>query len=214
MRVLPIAHEGNLTPNASFVLLGYMYYPEDERSAEQLAVLLAEESADFDYEIPTCELTKAVHESLPQALLSLMGELAICVATNIASDGKPLISRAAHLVSENQSTNTTVEGKPLPTTPRRIRETFTNYSSVAHFWAADRLTRETNSSGELKEFLACANMFLSKFQSSRFEFEYDPWTSPVIGRPTIYEWPADGLIENPKQVEALLASYRSRSGRD
>ena len=130
VRILPITSAGALVSDTTCILLGYMFYPEDERSARQLAGTFAEECDAVEEGSSISALAEGVFDRLPYSLLCLMGEMAIYVAHYIDSTGEPFFGRSAHVASEDHSTNKTAEGKALPTSESRIRKP----SGTIHRW--------------------------------------------------------------------------------
>ena len=213
-RVLPILEDGELKEDATFLVLGCMFYPEDERAAHQLAGLLGQEyhAAEAGEKSPSA-LANEVFSKLRADHLCLVGEMALIVSQNIRELGVPNIGKAAHVVSENHSTNTTRDGRPLPTTQSVLRSNFGKYSAVRHLWAASWLDELTGEHSALPRFLAISDMFLREFRKAEFAPPYDPWIIPCFRGLERCEWPDGGLIENPEVLDEYLKSYVSRSGR-
>lgn len=211
-KVLPIVEGGHLKPEATFLVLGYMFHPNDERAAHQLANLIREEFEAEAKGYPPSELVKIVYDKYPLNHLRLAGEMSLLVADNIREKGKPFISKAAFTVSEHNSTNVGHDGGKLATSENTIRRNFSKYSAVAHLWAAYSLDKLTNEHSDASEFLSLSEMFLQVFQEANFSSPYEPWQIPMFKGLKIYEWPEGGLVENPEAVQEILKSYISRSG--
>jgi hypothetical protein len=120
------------------LVLGYMLHPKCERSAHQLARIVAEETIakvrESDY-LPG-EIFQSQLDGRLIARLLLAGQAAIRVCKNFQRDGAADFSKAIHVVSELNATNKTLNGKPLPTAEGRLRKTFSEFQSSIHFWAA------------------------------------------------------------------------------
>ena len=137
-RIIPIVEAGQLVPEAGMLVLGYMFYPNCQRSAHQFAQILSEETVaktrDPDY-IPSRILTKVLDARVVSRLL-LAGQLALRVCANFKREGSADFNKAAYLVSSLNAANKDGRGKSLPSDDRRLRATYSEYSASIHFWAA------------------------------------------------------------------------------
>jgi integrase len=210
-RELPLVENGHLVPNAAQVLLGYMFYPEDTQLAQDCAKTLTEDGTALSPHRPSQFAQSAVGK-LPARHLYLVGEMALYVAENIRTEGQPLISRAAFVVSENQATNKRRDGKALPTSADAIRKNFTKHASVTHLWAAVVLQQETEEDNDIEEMLSLADMIKQMLNTHEDIEKYDLWSVPSFPGLRRYDWPDEGLIKNPDAVAKVLKGYRSRSG--
>jgi len=159
------------------LVLGYMLNPNCERSAQQFARIVAEETIakvrQSDY-LPG-EIFKSQLDGRLISRLLLTGQAAIRVCKNFQRNGVADFSKAIHVVSELNATNKTLDGKPLATSERRLRETFSEFQASIHFWAAaythypladigvltgiDAITEMHISSEFLGQFLAVAKQY-------------------------------------------------------
>lgn len=210
-RQLPIVVNRKLRDDAVVIILGHMFYPEDKPSAEQFSHLTTREFLAHS-DVPS-ELFRVVTKSLKLGKLPLVGEVALLLAATMDGDHSLSLSKAAFVVSEHHSTDTDENGKRIPTSENKIRETFAEYSSVAHLWAAFQLDRLSQTESSLIDFLAIAKLIQSKINERNAQQKHEVWEIPNFLGQKIGQSPEAGLIENCQEIERLLESYASRGGR-
>lgn len=211
-KVLPILECGRFKPEVTYIVLGYMFYPNDKRAAHQLADLLLQEFEAEEKKLSLSELAETVFSKLGLGHLCLVGEMSLFIANNIRENGRPFISKAAFVVSQNHGTDKRRDGSPLPTTETALRKRFYEYSSVLHLWAAFWLQEVTPGHSNISELLSLSHLILTVLQEAEFNFSYEPWTVPMFDGLRKYEWPEGSLIENPDAVDKILEDYKSRTG--
>lgn len=228
VRTIPITEDGQLIPEAGMLILGYMLYPSCERSAHQFARLAAEETIAkaHDTAYQPGLMLKGLVEGQPIPRLLLAGQVALRVCKNYLCDGSANLSRATHVVSELNATNTTRNGKPLPTAEGRLRSTFIEYRPSIHFWAA-AYTRYPLSDGNfLTGVDAIAEMhisaeFLGQFLAVARQIEEilnlakpHPliWSATELASEIwdFTQFPSSGPCADPPAVKTAMSSFKTR----
>ncbi|UWR37673.1 hypothetical protein [Sulfitobacter sp. W074] len=225
---IPITSNGQLKPEAGMLILGYMIHPNCERSANQFAQIIADETLAkaHDADCRPSQIFAALVDSKLINRLLLTGEVALKVCANYARTGNPDFSKAAHVVSELNSTIKTTDGKPLPTAERRLRDTFTEYQSVMPLWAAASIGYQHEDGRLISGWDALAEMhvryeFLGRFLNAARQFELilakakpsDLTWSATACATEIWDFdafPTIALGDEPEAVKAALSSYSSR----
>lgn len=138
IKSIPIAVDGHLRYDAGMLVLGYMLYPHCERSAKQFTQILAEETkaSSCDPHYRAGDILRLIFHKQPIPKLLLAGQVALRVCANHTRHGEAYFYRAAHVVSELNATNKTIEGKNVPSDASALRKIFLKYEPVMHFWAA------------------------------------------------------------------------------
>ncbi|MEQ5827598.1 hypothetical protein J3456_09535 [Sulfitobacter sp. NFXS29] len=226
--VIPITRDGQLIPEAGMLVLGYMIHPNCERSANQFAQIVARETLAKAHDpncLPSQVLAALVDRKLINRLL-LTGEVALKVCANYVRTGEPDLSKAAHIVSEVNSTLRTTDGKALPTAERRLRETFSEYQSVMALWAAAGIGYSRDDGTLFSGIDALAEMhvgyeFLGRFLNAARQIEIilaqakPPNTlwSATVPAEEIWDFdalPTLSLGEESEAMKLARTSYRSR----
>jgi hypothetical protein len=187
-----------------------MFYPEDELAARQFYHLVREELL-ADAATPS-SLFKAVSKSLAQDKLCLAGEVTLLRTVQDERNGALSLSKAAFIVSENHANDTDSDGKRIATSENVIRQTFSDYSAVAHFWAAIQLDRLNGTESSFVEFLAIADMIRKRLDHHSVDLRHHSWQIPKFFGSFEAEWPEKGLVANLDDVQKLLKDYKARSG--
>ena len=228
-RWLPLFEDGLFIPNPEDTTLGFMLFPNCQRSAHQVAQLMVDEirAKKLDPGFRPGQLLEIVQNKLPMALLNLVGDMAIRVFTNATQGKEVSISKAAWVISERNATNTTLEGKPLPTSERRLREHFKLYRPVIHLWAASRIAH-VHKSGELDEFNPFIHLWLDRPRLVQFLAHaaiVQSVLQEALDEPNFWSVPSElashldpktsygirYIGDHPSVAEAL-GSYSARSG--
>lgn len=228
VRSIPITENGQLIPEAGMLVLGYMMYPNCERSAHQFTRILAEETVAKALDPQYCpgEIMGIIIDDRLVARLILAGEVAQRVCTNHVKEGSANFNRAAHVVAERNANIKTVCGKPLPTDKDRLKATFRTYRATIHFWAAvhnEYLMEDGNSltGVDVTEKMCGSPEFLGQFLAVAKQFEemlaeakpsHNIWSTSELAS-TIWDFEKlptlSALPELPETV-AALSSYRSQ----
>ncbi|WP_417240591.1 hypothetical protein [Celeribacter halophilus] len=227
-KTIPIVEAGQLVPEAGMLILGYMLHPNCERSAQQFTGILVEEtiakSNDPSYQ-PSAILEKLVDVKLIRRLM-LTGQLAQRICANHARNGDGEFSKAAHVVSELNATNTTLSGDPLPTDADRLRNTFLKHRAVMHFWAAsyyhypqddgtiltgmEAITEMLISPSFLGHFLSIAKQFEEVLAEAKPAACVWSATEPASEIWDLNQFPKMHVKRETPQAKEALRSYRSR----
>ena len=126
IRSIPITEEGQLRSDAGMLVLGYMLYPHCERSTKQFAQILAEETiaSSCDPQYRAGDILGLILHKQPIPKLLLAGQVALRVCANHTRHGEAYFYRAAHVVSELNATNKTIEGKNISSDASVLRKKY------------------------------------------------------------------------------------------
>lgn len=228
VRTIPIIEDGQLIPEAGMLILGYMLYPNCERSAHQFARIVADETVSKarDAVYQPGLILKELVEGQPIPRLLLAGQVALRVCKNYLSDGSANLSRATHVVSELNATNSTRNGKPLPTAEGRLRGTFIEYRASIHFWAAaytcytlcdgsfltgvDAIAEMHISSEFLGQFLAVAKQIEEILRLAKPHPFIWSATEPASEIWDFTQFPNSGPCADPPAVKTAMSSFKTR----
>ncbi|MFG6624999.1 hypothetical protein [Sulfitobacter sp. 1A12056] len=189
VRYLPVGNyslQGSISQE--FILLGYMNFPSDIRSAHHFAHVISKdaigvESGDFtDHSAVARLIINSARNKQKQAELS--GHIALAMTELFANQRRVSLTRAMHLI-EKFAGDTDAEFKyGLPLSKRSVREAFKDFGNVSHFWAAmiaypDLYLGMFESSERFNDFLAmsaCIQGFLADHLDP--QTSWNPWRVP------------------------------------
>ncbi|WP_162620484.1 hypothetical protein [Limimaricola cinnabarinus] len=227
---LPLFDDSGFVENPGALLFGFMVYPECERSARQFSQIIVQENqawiAGSEYREGT--LFRAVMGAVNMPLLTLVGEMALQLVEDHLNGKAYSKSKAAHVVHEMFAKRRTEDGGSYPREPRRLGRAFSQYSSVAHLWAAVGIARSDGRGGSSVGGRTINSMMLSREILAEVLVNSEMlsdvltkasgddcrWTA-LPGLARFYDPSRDysvSTLEHPGISEAL-ATYRARSGR-
>jgi hypothetical protein len=122
-------------------LVGYMHFPSDESMRDALIVAAKARAAQQE----SSRLWRIVSELIPREAQQggiIAGETLIALLQLRASNIEPSLGKAQYLVNSGIQRQKRARDGRLPSSDRSLRNAWSEFKRVSHFWAALQLSRE------------------------------------------------------------------------
>lgn len=182
-RYLPVSDDQGLLGDAHLTILAYMAKPDDILGASS-AVKLFQSELEFGFLTTT---SKVVEDDMVSRwpIFQLCGNVAWQMVLNSLEGGGPSLRKAVYVVSELEANSKTRDGKPMPTSPGRLKEHVRIARDVLHLWLAFNQSGEnvkagllTGNRNSVDEFLCLAAFAEAALASQQVFPDWNPWLVP------------------------------------